>query len=302
MTKNMGYLMYLTFVLTLNGCTSFGSSINFEKANNSGVQGDSISLKTYSKSDQCTIDNQSTHDKSAVAIAVAAPIITAAGKLAVDWYFEQQKRNVERIIKASEASYSITTLLSPAQLHDTKCILITRSLKNEGASTNTKNVTDTSEEQLVALIRVNDVGSIKAGSDLETNVLTFTPTNVKVKSSIAWTRKVEKPTIGISIGISLKAIGKQQSDLMRLLPTGEDAINVGDVFLGEGSDYKCGNECRPSDLLPYPTKNGKISLTVSIVEKGFTGFDKDEALTEITALKEALGPAFSDAIKTKLGD
>jgi len=307
--------------LAVAGCCAYLSGCatqpyqDFVKDEGSGVSGDKIALLRFSRSVDSLNDPQSTpsedvNETKRVKVLVAAdaslteaikahcgvdpkvaappppiapalvPLIAAFAQLGVNQYFEGQKRRIEEIVAASQASYSATAVYSPKTLSDTKCLLLLRYGDKQLG--------------LAALVLFAKPSEVIEG----TEVTSLRPVYLHARTAAAQTRKTDSPTIGMSIGLSLKAVGRQQSEILRLLPSGEGTASVANLSIGTNSKPQCRSQgCKSTDLIPYPTGRGLISLTMAVAEQGVTGFDDKVALAEIAALKEALGPAISEAVK-----
>ncbi|MEK7760199.1 MAG: hypothetical protein AAB433_01335 [Nitrospirota bacterium] len=129
-----------------------------------------------------------------------------------------------------------------------------------------------------------------------------------VKASADGSKK--EPFINLSIAISAKALGKQQSGVTSLAAVGEGVFSVPNVEIGkDGKPYRCKPKetdkdelpiCPESDLVAYPVGKGPSSITVSVAETGNVDIDFDQTTEELRAIKEALGPAIKDSLKEAL--
>lgn len=80
-------------------------------------------------------------------------------------------------------------------------------------------------------------------------------------------------------------------------------VSIPQVRLGSTAAAKCvSGGCKRSDLIPFPTGRGTLSITMAVAERGVTGFDDKAASAELAAVKAALGPAIGEAVKKKFGD
>ena len=294
----------------LSGCGTFGR-MDFTPSPLSGVSDQQLKVVTFGTAGtsgdvklvadaelqkylnaQCLTPAQPGLPQPALGAAVI-PIIAALGQLAVNQYFVQQQRRIEQIVESSKAAYSLTFDVSPADLALTRCLALVRHSSNADGTVATIGL------QAVIQLEVVQAGPVGTGT------FKFRPIYVRATNAVAQTRQATEPSISVSIGLSVKAVALQRADgVARLTPTGEGAVGVSNVVLSaSGSQANCvAQACKSSDLLPYPTTRGRLSLTLAVAEQGETGFNDKVVLADLAALKEALGPAIGEAIKAKFED
>lgn len=292
------------------GCSHLGA-LDFVKADNSGVAGGRVSVVSIQDGvprslaaiplalfqDPDLRSSLQSHcgmpfdDKSFKAAGVAlAPILAALAQVAVGLHFDRQKQRIEDIVAAAQASYGATTELTPQQLVKTNCLLVSRYAEQAGR---------VDKVGLQLLLRVQ---RIEGGFPAATEALVVRPVFLRARDAVAATRKADPASIGVAVAVSLKALGRRQGDdLPHLLPVGEVVVSVADVQLA-GAALCMDLSCQRSDWLPFPLDRGLLSVSVALAEQGQTGFNDKLVLAEIAALKEALGPAVAEVVKTKLGD
>jgi hypothetical protein len=98
--------------------------------------------------------------------------------------------------------------------------------------------------------------------------------------------------------------GKQLSGVAGLFPVGEGVFSITNLQIGpDGSKVSpvwCKTDaeklCPKSDLVVYPNEN-PVSVTFSVTETGKIGYNIDQNIAELNAIKEAIGPAIKDALK-----
>lgn len=211
--------------------------------------------------------------------AVLAPIAVALGRYLFDQVIEAHLKELEKLKKASSSTYSGTVFFNDgAVLKRKKCFLLLRTKKDSEVPT------------FLALIALRDHGGA---------AFTIEPRYVQAANAVAVTAD-DKPAIAASLGIAIKTVAKvKDSPLAEVAAAGHGVVSVTGVKLDKGaSAFTCmPPKCPTSDLVPYPPAKHPISVTVSITETGNVGFDLDARVAEIKALKEALGPALTDALK-----
>ena len=224
--------------------------------------------------------------------AFVVPIVAAIGQLAVNHYFIQQQRRIEQIIQGSTASYSLTADIDANRLAQIECLMLVRHSTHADGSPD--------KVGLQAVIKLES----RAAGPSGTAALKFQPIFIRAENAVAQTLDGDRPTIAVSIGLSMKAVAAEQvGGVARLVPSGEGVVGVANIALGERSAAACvDSPCKASDLVPFPTNRGRLSLTMSVAEQGVTGFNDKAALADVAALKEALGPAIAAGIKAQLDD
>lgn len=211
--------------------------------------------------------------------AILAPIAVALGRYVFDQIVDAHLKELEKLKKASSSTYSGTVFFNDgAVLKQKKCFLLLRTKKDSEVPT------------FVALIALRDHGG---------TAFTIEPRYVQAANAVAVTAE-DKPAIAASLGIAIKTVAKSKdSPLAEIAAAGQGVVSVTGVKLDKGaSAFTCmPPKCPSSDLVPYPPTKRPISVTVSVTETGDVGFDLDARTAEIKALKEALGPALTDALK-----
>ena len=148
---------------------------------------------------------------------------------------------------------------------------------------------------LLALLKIEPRGG---------NAFTIEPRYVKANNARAVTMAGDAktpPTINLSLSVTTRGIGRHETRLAGLFPAGEGVVSVSKVEVGPGrKSYTCNTRCPLSDLIPYPDGSGLVSVSVGVTETGEIGFDLDQRTAELKAIKEAMGPALSDAISETL--
>ncbi len=213
-----------------------------------------------------------------------------------DTFMDNQVRQIEGLKKSAQGAYSEKRLISGADLKRQSCALVVRfKEEKEGAK----------DYGLVALVKL-----VKQSDDRS---FVIEPAYVRAKNAVVVTEKpseADKPatpaTIGIAVGVSIKAITKQRYNLLGLQQVGEGVVSVPGLELGPNSKpVKCDakSKCSTSDLIPYP-ETGKevVSIAVSVAEAGKISVDFDQSIAEIKAIKEAIGPVLKDTIKDLIKD
>ncbi len=304
--------------LLLAGCPGV-SALNFTKADDTGVTDQKVfaafvapdelpdNLKAFIVADSDLLGRikSACAKPQAPGQAVApalVPILAAIGKLLFDLAADKAQRQLDELKKAAQQSYSGTVIYSGSEVRTHRCLLIARTV-DTGDGTNKK-----AQLSFAALLRMSDYGS---GFIIQ-------PTLIEAKNAVAVTAK-DTPQITTSIAVSVKSIIDSPLNGKTLVANGQAVVSVQKIsVLGIPKDgkpaaqsksmYKCPAteptkaadfaECPRSDLIPYPN-NGPYSVTVSVTETGEIGIDLDVASSEVKAIKEAIGPAISDAISTK---
>lgn len=223
------------------------------------------------------------------------PIIAAVAQLGFEAIIDKQRRDVEAINDSASAVYSINVPVAPtgeAGLAGAQCLVILRYAEDDKAGVS---------EGMSAVLRIR---SHPSGTTAATNIISLKPVFIRANNSVAITRAGDKASVNMSFAVSVKAVARENTaPVARLVPAGETVASVRDLLLGTPGGVACATgECGESDLLPYPTNRGVLSLSVAIAEQGKTGFDSKVVDAELLAIKGALGPAIGEAVKTKLGE
>ena len=310
----MKYLFPSLFVVvTLSGCATTLS--NFEKSEISGTKDNKIALAFINNKSNLGTTNEpigSFVEKDGALKALigtecpipqtttvmmvpgAIPIAAALGKYAFDTYMDSQVKAAENLKKAALSTYSERMIIGDGNIDGYSCTIIAR-----------YNIVDNNKKPgLIALIKINHIGN---------SAFTISPRYIKAYNTAAVTKKAiagSQSEIGVSIAISTKSIGKQQSGVKGLFPTGEGVFSIPRIAIGEAAKpFTCPDptgksesdkSCQVSDLVVYDSSNGPISLTIAATEIGSIGADIDGDIAELKAIKEAIGPAIKDSLKEYL--
>jgi hypothetical protein len=223
------------------------------------------------------------------------PIVGAVVQLGFEALIDKKRRDIAAINDAATASYALNVAIAPSGddgLASARCLVILRYAEDEKGKVN---------ENMAAVLRLRNHSS---GSTPSTNVVSFKPVFVRANNAVATTRDAEKPTVNLTFAVSVKAVAVDNAGtLSRLVPAGESVATVRDLILGAPGTPSCAtDDCPESDLLPYPTNRGVLSLSVAVAEQGKTGFDNKVVDAELAAVKAALGPAIGAAVKAKLAE
>lgn len=229
------------------------------------------------------------------------PVVAALAQLAFEQAIANQERRVERIVDSAKATYSTTIRVSPnamGALTSYGCVVALRYTSREEPATAKGEPPKTIiEPHLSVLLKLTGQDS---GSDPKTQVVSFQPIYVKARTAVAGTKDVTTPTVSLSFALSIKAIARDgQSPIRRLVSVGESVTTVSNVAIGKNAKSYCSMGCPESDLMGFPTDAGTVSLSLAVAEQGNTGFDDKAAAAELAALKAAIGPAISEAVKAK---
>lgn len=299
MSVRISYLCFSAFAALLSGCISLTS---FTKHPDSGVSAQVVKvvhqIEYRSRTDAelekalqkpglpdaltraCGLDVTT----KSVESAVLAPIAVALGRYVFDQIVDAHLKELEKLKKASSSTYSGTVFFNDgAVLKQKKCFLILRTGKDSDVPT------------FLALIALRDHGGA---------AFTVEPRYVQAANAVAVTAE-DKPALAVSLGMAIKTVAKvKDSPLAEVAAAGQGAVSVTGVKLDKGgSAFTCAPpKCPTSDLVPYPPAKRPISVTISITETGDVGFDLDARSAEIKALKEALGPALTEALKEVVKD
>lgn len=225
-------------------------------------------------------------------LSALVPIVASLAEAGFNIWADKQQRKIEAIVEAAQQSYAATIALDPEALGKARCALFVRYAVDDDKSI---------KLGLLALLKVNQEAPPPGGNS---GIFTLEPVYVRMFNAVAVTQDTSDPAVSVSVAVSIKAVGRSQGGIERLLPSGEGVVNVPKVKLGEKGEAKCvvGGSCKRSDLVPFPTARGTLSFTMSITEQGSTGFDDKAASAELAAVKAALGPAIGEAVKEKFGD
>jgi hypothetical protein len=312
--KFSGMIAAAGAALLLPACANFGTAVDFKPSPLSGIEGSKTMLiltgpdypndnpstpllglpsdanLAITLKDKCGLVLPPPGPAPAVAPALV-PILAALAEAGFNIWAEKKQRIIEAIVASAKADYATTQVLSPDMLAKTKCAVMVRYTQEEGKPSN---------NGLVAVVRFSDQGAQADGSF---RAFRIEPIHVQMWTSAAVTADATEPKTSVAIAVSIKAVGTPEGGVQRLLASGEGVTSVPNVKVGGSFEPRCrSGGCKWSDLIPYPTARGSLSLTLAVAEQGNTGFDDKAALAELAAVKAALGPAIGEAVKKKLGD
>lgn len=209
---------------------------------------------------------------------VVIPLVAAIGKLVFDLQMDKSTRELEKLKKAATGTYSQTVVMSADEFNGQSCAIIYRYDEKSKA---------------MGFIAVVDINR-------HADAFTIKPVYVKAYNTVAITRKPEnddkQAKINASIGVAVKAIGKDKTGLPILSTLGAGVVTMPNISLMEKGVNACADPCASSELVPVTSGSGTVSVTFSVVETGKLGVDFDEEIAERKAIKEAIGPAISAAI------
>jgi len=229
-------------------------------------------------------------DERSLAAPIVVPLLAAAAQYGFNYLVDRRKERIEEIVEAAQAPYAVTGLLkSPAELANSPCLLLLRyGMAKDGSAI----------PGLTALFRLETVAP---------DAFRIEPKYLRMFNAVALTKDGgdEPARVSASFAISVKAIGRQGSDIPRLLPAGEGVVTVPRVAIGKSGAARCtdtAEPCKVSDLIAFPMNKKPLSITLAVVEQGVTGFNDKAMLAELAAIREAFGPALAEAVKAKFGD
>ncbi|MEM6999968.1 MAG: hypothetical protein AAF529_04235 [Pseudomonadota bacterium] len=222
--------------------------------------------------------------------SVVLPLLTTFGKFVFDRIQDRKIAKLNALKKAAQKSYSDRLFVNSAELAGANCLALVRT----GAK-------GSAEFSLGLIAGLRHVYAGVGGM----NAFYIQPSWVRAIDSVARTsrpKKDGKAKINLSVAVALQSVGlSRDSGTPVLAAVGSSAASVPNVEM-EGQ-AKCDNKpCAKSDLVPHLTEGSVGSLAVSVVESGQIPIDFDARIAEITAIKEAFGPAIKDALAEKFGD
>ena len=223
-----------------------------------------------------------TSDKKENVMPALIPLASSFGKFLFDMQMDKNTREIEKLKKAAQATYSSKVILPSGQFIESSCAVLFR-FDEENKSIG-----------FVSVLKVEKKGE----------GFVITPVYIKANNTVAVTKRPETgeaAKINVSIAVSVKAIGTDKNGLPQLVAVGEGVTTVVNIDVGPNEKAVCVNNCYSSDLVPYLTDSKKIiSVSFAITETGKLGIDLDEKLSEIKAIKEAIGPALKDSLNEYL--
>ena len=292
------YLGLSSAIVLLTGCNHL-SIQNFERSPHSLVSDNKSGIVVRDGVEDWSSSpvikkyyEESSEFKTAVSSACATtkiamvpeliPIAASLGKLLFDMQMDKNTKEIEKLKKAAQATYSSRVILPAGEFNKSSCAVLYRyDEKNESIG-------------FVSVLKLERRGE----------GFFVTPTYIKAINTVAITKRPEEgksAKINASIAVSLKAIGAEKNGLPQLAAVGEGVTTVVNVDVGPTGKAACVEGCDSTDLVPYLADDKKIvSVTFAITETGKLGIDLDEKLSETKAIKEAIGPALKDALKEYL--
>lgn len=234
----------------------------------------------------------------------AIPVLAAAGKTIYNYFLDKSLERVEKLEKAATQTYSSRVFLTSEMLSSLGCAVFVRYSDDE----------KTRKRALTAYL-------IMQLDDVYGTAFSMTPKSGRFYDAVAVSKKTnivqgdsselfpvsqsqagkpDIPLINASVAIAVKTIGITKEGVPNMFNVGDGVVTISNIEVGpHGKAFS--EEYDSSDLIPYPEQRNKaVSLTVSITEVGHTGIKFDKAKAELTAIKEAIGPAISSAIETGL--
>ena len=225
------------------------------------------------------------------------PIITTFGKYVFDNHMDKKLRDLEALKKAAQGSYSEKAFLTAESLRQYQCAALARYTEKDAKRS----------LGLMAVIKLKPpIKNMPNSADafiIEPIYIKAINSTVKTKRTSGHGENVKLASINVSIGFSVKSIGKDESGLPVLGKVGAGAVSVPNVVLGSDAKNPCVKQCAHSDLIPYMNlPAAAVSVSMSITETGKVGVNFKQREAEIKAIKEAFGPAIKDALKESLSD
>jgi len=310
--------------LLLGGCSTPGlkAAADFKKADDSGAESDRVfaalvplqagegaaslraaisqapELGTALSAAGCPVP-------SAAAPAAApflVPLLATAAQFAFEAWAADKKAEVEALLASAKATYDASILVKdPAVLASSPCIAILR----YGVSGTPAAV----KVGMVGVLKLRSAGGVSAG----VQALQMEPAFLRLNNAVAVTAAAGEsklPVVDVALALGVKATGNHESGLPAMFPSGSATVEVAAVEIGNRAKDACrappesspldlagARVCPRSELIPYPTGKGPLSIGVGIAEAGKTGIPGARALAEIDALKAAFGPALAEAVK-----
>ncbi len=283
--------------------TSKGNSVDFYLY---GVGDDSINTEIKkliegnggNMSEHCPASDTMLLTQEALVPSVI-PLVTSLGKYLFDRFQNRKIKELKELKQAATSTYSGNAFLSSTRLKNARCAILVRNYMENG-------------KKHTGLIVV---ANIEHYTEDGSQVFFIQPTFVKVYKPAVKTKKVlqergkaiKHSKVNLAIGFALKAIGiDRNSGLSKLDVVGSGASSVSNVELpvkaGDQVTNPCKKPCSHSDLIPHIDDGQPISISMSVTELGQVGIDFDQRIAEITAIKEAFGPAIKESLKEALSD
>ncbi len=262
----------------------------------------------------------------ATAALFAIPIAAAGAKLAFNLYVSDQINQLEKLKKDRVVTDSATIKIPAEEFRKCDCAILARYIDSD--EDEKKSNDQNNDINRLGLISFHKLVKFK-NSQLQNTAFVLQPQFVRVHHAAAEAAAVlpngEKvdpnPELNLSFGVSIKGIG-EHAKVPALVAAGQGAVSVPKVQIlqkpkitandqetenskkayadGDGA-WKC-DGCETTDLIPYidSKDNSFISVTMSVTETGFVGLDFDARKAELTAIKEAIGPALQESLKAYL--
>lgn len=217
-------------------------------------------------------------------------LLAALSKATVQVWLDGQARQAEAIAEAATASTSLSLALDPQKLRSARCLVVTRTGPPAAGEAETR-------PDLSIVLRVLPASLPR----VDASALQVQPVYVRLRRTAAVPRDEPQPKMRLSVALVLRAFAQPPDGLPRLAVAGEAVVQISDLGLGPEGSAKCmDSDCPVSELLPLPLARGPVSLSIAVAEQGRTGLDVKAVSSDLKALREALGPAAGDAVKSLL--
>ena len=287
-------IVFFIPLIFLTGCFH-----HFDKSNLSGISGYKTNLVLTPNNDifehikNKIVNNESRNhlikecgDNSNFMPAAVIPIVVGAAKLGFDLYLDKKNLELEELEKAAQRTYSGQVTIKSSELVNSKCAILIRY----------KDKTEKPTIKFIAIVKI---------LKYDTSGFRIQPIYVMANDAVAYTENMPNngtPTMKVSIGFSVKAIGNQESGLKGLFPVGQSAVSITEeISLGKKKEYVCYSDCYTSDLIPFPgIESSLTSVSMSITETGNVGIDFDQRKAELKAIKETIGPTLTESLTEAL--
>lgn len=304
------WLAVLVLATTLQGCSNM-AVWSFKPSEASGQRKGSVKLYMHAsngKDQEKYVPEEDTkkaypHLEEALATcrparatpqALPAIILPVVGKLLFDLYIDKKARNLDELKESAEKSYYGRMVLNSDVLREAvssgRCLVLNRTHSNDEVP------------QFIAVLALQQTPKDPV-VDHKTEAFTFKPIYVAARSAVAVTQESEEAQISVSFGLSVRGIGTQENGLPAFAQIGETAVTVPKIGIGKPISDKVSCyaiECPQADPIPFVEGNGTLVIGVGVTEKGDVGVSVDEAKSELSAIKAAIGPVISDSLKEKL--
>ncbi len=311
MNPRLTLLALAIAALPLSGCNSLAQANNFKPAESSGADPGTLAIAFTKNLDTIPTSGDADFDAaigkcgvsitkpSAVGPQVApfvVSIVAALIKFISDDVNDHRQRRIDQIVKATQQTYTKSLAVDPARLAGATCLIVTRTTPGADGKPD--------KPGLVAILGIEHSPAPQANPAAPYSSFLLHPKYVRVFRAVALTKAETAPTITVALSAAIKAVGRAPTGggVPVLMPSGVSSVEIDDVPIGDKAAASCTDgKCEPSELIPYPTDRGLVSLNVAITEQGVKGFDDKVASAELASIKAALGPALSDAITAQWG-